>query len=82
MPLMDGYEAAEKIRKAEADNEHVVIIAMTANHIEKNRRQAFNNNFDDLLLKPYELSTICQLMNKHLEIQCVDITNNTKKVNN
>jgi len=71
MPMMDGYELTEKIRKAEPENEHVFIIAMTAINIDKNRKEVFNKGFDDFLLKPYELSNICTLMSKHLGVRCV-----------
>jgi signal transduction histidine kinase/DNA-binding NarL/FixJ family response regulator len=81
MPLMNGYEAVEKIRKAEPENEHVVIIAITAITLEKNREEAFKKGFDDYLVKPCELSQICNLMNKHLGIQCVyDMKTNSEQL--
>src|SRR6202000_2792411 len=38
MPVMDGYQAAEQIRRTESADRHVVIVAMTANAMQSDRQ--------------------------------------------
>jgi CheY-like chemotaxis protein/HPt (histidine-containing phosphotransfer) domain-containing protein len=53
MPVMDGYEATEQIRKREErDGRHVPIIAMTADAMTADRERCLNVGMDDFVPKP------------------------------
>ncbi|MDY4587089.1 MAG: response regulator [Oscillospiraceae bacterium] len=67
MPVMDGYEAARKIR-AFSDRElaAVPIIAMTANAGEENRQCALDAGMDSYITKPFDVGTLIREIAEHL----------------
>jgi diguanylate cyclase (GGDEF)-like protein len=52
MPVLDGYETAQKIRQVEGNARQTILIAMTANGMKANRERCLNVGMDDYLLKP------------------------------
>lgn len=68
MPIMNGYEATQEIRKLEnrklAD---IPIIAMTANAFEEDRIAALKAGMDDHLAKPIQLEKLYEIMLKFLQ---------------
>jgi len=57
MPVMDGYEAVQCIRKFETAKNQVrtPIIALTAHALPEHKEKCLNVGMDDVLTKPYEV---------------------------
>ncbi|NMH64605.1 EAL domain-containing protein [Shewanella salipaludis] len=58
MPVMDGYEATQNIRKREGADRHTPIIAMTADVKSSDRDKCFDVGMDDYLAKPLTLAAL------------------------
>jgi len=58
MPGMDGNEATGIIRRAEGDENHMPIIALTANAMAPDREKAFAAGVDEYLSKPVFLEDL------------------------
>ncbi len=57
MPEMDGFEATRKIRQQE-QNDHVAIVAMTANAMEGDREQCLAAGMDEYVAKPVKIDKL------------------------
>jgi len=64
MPVMDGYEATEKIRKAEAGSKHTKIIAMTANAMDGDRERCLKVGMDDYISKPINFEIMFKMIDE------------------
>ena len=65
MPVMDGYTAAQEIRKWEAsygDGRHIPIIALTAHDLVGERDRVIKAGMDDCLSKPFRPSALERLL--------------------
>ncbi|VUD47731.1 Sensor histidine kinase RcsC [Thalassocella blandensis] len=73
MPVMDGFEATETIRKNEAKTgaKPIPIIALTANAILGDREACLEKGMDDYLSKPFMAQQLHQLLNNWLPKQDV-----------
>ncbi len=75
MPVMDGYEAVRKIRKAEKQKlrraDRMIIIAITASSLERDITVALDTGCNDFLRKPFREAEIFEMLHKHLDIQFV-----------
>ena len=59
MPVMDGYQMAEEIRRAERDSPiSTPIIAITASEFDLNEEKAKTLGFNDYMLKPLEIDVL------------------------
>ena len=68
MPLKNGYEAAEEIRKSShPDAETVPIIAMTANSFKEDMDAAFASGMNGFVPKPIDIGYLNQVMEEKLK---------------
>ena len=67
MPVMDGVETTERIRKMEGDYyRNVPVIALTANALMDAREQFAKAGMNDFVAKPIEMKEICKCLRKWL----------------
>jgi CheY-like chemotaxis protein len=72
MPVMDGFMATQKIREIEKEREvlkPVVIIALTANAGEEDRKKCLNSSMNDFLAKPIRREEISEALERNLKIK-------------
>lgn len=64
MPVLDGYEATEIIRRNEREGQHQIIVAMTANVLAEERQRCVEAGMDDYIAKPIILETLKTLLDR------------------
>lgn len=67
MPVMDGVEACKEIRKYEEENkeEHVTIVALTANAEKSQKDEYLNAGMDDYISKPIIVDEVKEKLEKY-----------------
>ena len=69
MPVMDGYEAARRIRTMERRNgRRTRIVAMTANAMRGDEQRCIDAGMDDYLTKPIVRERLADMLARHLPI--------------
>ncbi len=68
MPVLDGYAATRHI-KATAQGQKTVVIALTANAFEEQRRQILACGCEDVIHKPIKKAKMLALLQQHLGLQ-------------
>lgn len=67
MPVMNGYEATEHIRKLERDDaKDIPIIAMTANAFAEDIKKSMDIGMNGHLSKPFEIEQVYRILDKIL----------------
>ena len=67
MPVMNGYDAAKKIRRMEDPQKaDIPIIAMTANAFSEDRQAALDAGMNDHIAKPINMSILVPTIQKYL----------------
>jgi len=70
MPLLDGFQAARKIRSL-PDGSNTKIIALSANAFVETKKLALSNGFDDFVAKPFRETVIFEKMALHLGVRYI-----------
>lgn len=63
MPVMNGYETTEVIRKSDKHYAQIPIIAMTANAFEEDREQALKAGMNEHIAKPIDVGKLVKVLN-------------------
>ncbi|WP_232784284.1 response regulator [Moritella sp. Urea-trap-13] len=66
MPVLDGFEATKIIRENEAADQHIPIIALTANVLQTVKDNCFAAGMDDFMAKPVSKQLLTLMLQKHL----------------
>lgn len=68
MPVMDGYEATQKIRSSECDNSNTAIVAVTTDDLPEDRDKCLANGMNEYLSKPINFELLKIVLNTFLSI--------------
>ncbi len=68
MPEIDGFELTKNIRELESDDQHIPIIALTANALKGEREHCLSAGMDDYLSKPVQLEDLQAALERYLQI--------------
>ena len=67
MPVMNGYDAAKKIRRMDdAQKANIPIVAMTANAFSEDKQVALDAGMNDHIAKPIDMSVLVPTLRKYL----------------
>ena len=70
MPVMDGYQATQQLKKLIPGKE-TIIIAISASAFEDKKEEALSAGCDDFIAKPFKEAEIFNMMQKHLGLEYV-----------
>jgi two-component system, sensor histidine kinase and response regulator len=65
MPVLDGYETTQKLRKIEKGDRHTFVIALTAHALPGEREKCLTAGMDDYLSKPVDLEALSAALKKY-----------------
>ncbi len=65
MPVIDGFEATEAIRKRPTDDANTPIVALTANAMKGDREQCKSAGMNDYLSKPVTQDELRRILNRY-----------------
>ncbi len=71
MPEMDGFAATREIRRREAmagEDQHIPIIALTANALKGDRERCLESGMDDYISKPLQTRQLQKVLEKFLQL--------------
>jgi CheY-like chemotaxis protein len=63
LPVMDGQQAADEIRKI---NKNIIIIAQTAYAMSEDRQKYLSSGFDDYISKPINPGGLLEMIGKYI----------------
>jgi two-component system sensor histidine kinase/response regulator len=74
MPVMDGYEATELLRKREGSERHTCVIAVTASAMANERDRCLTAGMDDCLVKPHSVEALAALLERWIPTGAQTVT--------
>jgi CheY-like chemotaxis protein len=66
MPELDGYDATRAIRRGDAGNPNVPVIAMTANAMQGDRERCLEAGMEDYIAKPVRQKELLAVLERWL----------------
>ena len=67
MPVMDGYDAAARIRRMKDEEKaSIPIIAMTANAFAEDRQKAISTGMNDHVAKPIDMKVLMSVLEEQI----------------
>jgi CheY-like chemotaxis protein/anti-sigma regulatory factor (Ser/Thr protein kinase) len=81
MPVMDGEEAARRLRQLPGGDK-VKIIAVTASAFKEEHKSMIAAGMDEIVSKPYRFNEIYESMARHLGLQFVNRDSGSEETNN
>ncbi|MDY6824722.1 MAG: response regulator [Thermodesulfobacteriota bacterium] len=69
MPEMDGYLAAQEIRRLEPEGNRIPIIAITADAFADNRAKCEAAGMDDFIFKPFKVEAVVETLKRIFDSQ-------------
>ena len=70
MPVMDGYEATQQIKRT-PNGYNTVIIALTASAFDEQREDILRAGCDDFVAKPFREEILLEKMAQHLRVRYI-----------
>ena len=67
MPVLDGYQTTQIIRRREGKQRHTVIIGLTGNVMQGDRQKCLDAGMDDYVSKPVDLKNLTTVIQQWLE---------------
>lgn len=64
LPDMNGEKAAAEIRNSDHD---IILIAQTATQINHEREQILQSGFNDLIMKPFAVEELLDMLGRHIK---------------
>ena len=64
MPVMDGYQATEQLRRNEGSTRHTPVIALTASAMTEDRDRCLEAGMDDYLAKPVKADSLASVVRR------------------
>jgi two-component system, sensor histidine kinase and response regulator len=83
MPVMDGYQATQEIRRLETatyPHQHTIIIAVTASAFDEQQSQTLAAGCDDFTGKPFQESEIFQKIALYLGVKYIYAEDNSSTI--
>jgi PAS domain S-box-containing protein len=69
MPVMDGIEATERIRKAECEGMRTPIVALTAHALKGDREKLLAMGMDEYISKPIQMEELFSVIDRMLKLK-------------
>ena len=81
MPVLNGYEATKEIRNlADTSKANILILAMTANAFDDDKRRAMESGMDGFITKPIEVEKMLQTIQAVCEKRTVKVRKNNERI--